>query len=77
MLMLNMKRSTLNESSADLWHKRLGHISKERILRLIKAKFCLNWILPIGIILVWIALRVSKPNMYQNKLPQGVMDYLI
>ena len=33
---VGMKRSALNESSADLWHKRLGHISKERILRLIK-----------------------------------------
>ena len=33
-----MKRSALNESSADLWHKRLGHISKERILRLIKSE---------------------------------------
>ena len=35
---VGMKRSALNESSADLWHKRLGHISKERILRLIKSQ---------------------------------------
>ena len=35
---VGMKRSALNESSADLWHKRLGHISKERILRLIKSE---------------------------------------
>lgn len=30
------KRSLTNESSAYLWHKRLGHISKERIERLVK-----------------------------------------
>ena len=36
-----IKRSAINESSAFLWHQRLGHISKERIKRLIK-----NEILP-------------------------------
>ena len=36
-----IKRSASNESSAFLWHQRLGHISKERILRLVK-----NAILP-------------------------------
>ena len=35
------KRGQINETSAYLWHKRLGHISKERIKRLIK-----NEILP-------------------------------
>ena len=30
------KRSLVNESSAYLWHKYLGHISKERIQRLVK-----------------------------------------
>ena len=30
------KRSLVNERSAHLWHKRLGHISKERMERLIK-----------------------------------------
>ena len=35
---VGMKRNALNESSADLWHKRLGHISKERILGLIKGE---------------------------------------
>lgn len=43
-----MKRSPLNESFANLWHKRLGHISKERILRLIKSNVLsqldfINW----------------------------------
>uniref|UniRef100_A0A6N2L229 Retrovirus-related Pol polyprotein from transposon TNT 1-94 n=1 Tax=Salix viminalis TaxID=40686 RepID=A0A6N2L229_SALVM len=31
-----IKRSASNEKSALLWHKRLGHISKERMTRLIK-----------------------------------------
>ncbi|KAL8153044.1 hypothetical protein V2J09_010804 [Rumex salicifolius] len=36
-----IKRSASNESSAFLWHQRLGHISKERMMRLVK-----NEILP-------------------------------
>ena len=35
------KCSAHNEQSAFLWHKRLGHISKERVMRLVK-----NEILP-------------------------------
>lgn len=31
-----IKRSAIDESSAFLWHQRLGHISKERIMRLVK-----------------------------------------
>ena len=38
---IGTKRGLMNESSAYLWHKRLGHISKERIQRLVK-----NEILP-------------------------------
>ena len=30
-----MKRKLTNENSASLWHKRLGHISKSRIERLV------------------------------------------
>jgi len=33
---VDTKRSLVNECSAFLWHKRLGHISKERIERLVK-----------------------------------------
>ena len=35
---VGVKRSALDESSAYLWHKRLGHISKERIVRLINSE---------------------------------------
>ena len=31
------KRSAHNECSAFLWHQRLGHISKKRVLRLVKS----------------------------------------
>ena len=34
---VGVKRSALDESSAYLWHKRLGHISKERIMRLVNS----------------------------------------
>ncbi|KAK9749378.1 hypothetical protein RND81_02G122000 [Saponaria officinalis] len=35
---LGIKRSALNENSAYLWHQRLIHISKERLMRLVKNK---------------------------------------
>ena len=38
---VGIKRSMLNDNSAYLWHKRLGHVSKERLERLVK-----NEILP-------------------------------
>ena len=38
---ISSKHSAHNECSAFLWHQRLGHVSKERVLRLIK-----NGILP-------------------------------
>ena len=30
------KRNLINENSSYLWHRRLGHISKERMKRLVK-----------------------------------------
>ena len=38
---IGIKRNVANENSAFLWHKRLGHVSKERLQRLVK-----NEILP-------------------------------
>ena len=37
-----IKRSLVDENSAYLWHKRLGHISKERMQRLIKNEIISN-----------------------------------
>ncbi|GJX36332.1 retrovirus-related pol polyprotein from transposon TNT 1-94 [Tanacetum coccineum] len=37
-----MKRSKVNESSAFLWDKRLSHISKERLQRLVKNEILRN-----------------------------------
>ena len=37
-----IKRSLVDENSAYLWHKRLGHISKERMQRLIKNEILSN-----------------------------------
>nr|GEZ35203.1 retrovirus-related Pol polyprotein from transposon TNT 1-94 [Tanacetum cinerariifolium] len=39
---VGMKHSMVNESYAFLWHKRLGHISKERLQRLVKNEIQLN-----------------------------------
>ena len=33
---VSVKRSMINENSSTLWHKRLEHISKEKILKLVK-----------------------------------------
>ena len=33
---IGTKRSLIHENSSNLWHKRLGHISKERLERLVK-----------------------------------------
>ena len=47
---VSSKCNVHNDSSTYLWHERLGHISKERAMRLMKKmKFYLNWILVIGI----------------------------
>ena len=34
---MRIKRSAHNENSAFLWHQELGHISKERVMRLVKS----------------------------------------
>ena len=39
------KCSAHNKCSAFLWHQRLGHIYKERVLRIVKMKYYLNYIL--------------------------------
>ncbi|KAL8140647.1 hypothetical protein V2J09_006668 [Rumex salicifolius] len=38
----DIKRSVSNKSFAFLWHQRLGHISKERMMRLVKNKILLE-----------------------------------
>ena len=68
------KQNVHDDNSSYLWHQRLGHISKERIMRLVTMKFCLNWISVIGIY-VWIALKERKPNKYQRILLQEVMNF--
>ena len=39
---IEIKRSMENENSAYLWHKRLGHISKEGLQRLVKNEILVN-----------------------------------
>jgi hypothetical protein len=39
---VGIKRSLTNENSSYLWHKRMGHISRERLLRLVKDGILLN-----------------------------------
>lgn len=55
------KHNMTNESSISMWHKHLGHISKEMLERLLKNEILLSLdLLILGF--VWIALRESKPN---------------
>ena len=71
---IGIKRSMANENSTYLWHKRFGHISKERLQRLVK-----NEILPnlefTDLGYEWIALRESKPNI-TRKETQEVISFL-
>ena len=67
------KRSRVNENSSFLWHKRLGHISRERMERLVKDEILSNLDLLISMY-VWIALKESKPNI-QRKAPQEVENF--
>jgi hypothetical protein len=39
---IGTKRSLINENFLNLWHKRLGHISRERLERLVKNGILLN-----------------------------------
>ena len=39
---VSTKRGLVNECSAYLWHKHLGHISKERLERLVKNEILSN-----------------------------------
>jgi len=71
---VNTKHSLVNECSAYLWHKHLGHISKERMQRLVK-----NEILPnldfIDLMYVWIVLKANKQNTQRNE-PQEALNFL-
>ena len=55
-----MKRKLTNENSASLWHKRLGHISKSRIERLVS-----------DVILDSLALRFVLIVLKGNRQTQG------
>ena len=63
------KRGLANKQFAYLWHKCLGHISKERMERLVK-----NEILP-NLDFMWIVLKVNKQNI-QRKKPQEAHSFL-
>ena len=60
---LGIKRSMLNDNSAYLWHKWLGHVSKQRLERLVK-----NEILPnldftdLGVCVDYIKGKQTKHN---------------
>ena len=65
---IDTKRCNINEDSSMLWHRRLGHISLDRIKRLVKH----------GVFstldysrLVWITLRGSKQTSLR-RMPLGV-----
>ena len=39
---IGMKRKVINENSSNLWHKKLGRISRERMVRLVKDELLSN-----------------------------------
>ena len=44
---VGLKRCVVNEESSMLWHRRLGHISIERIKRLVNEGHLVLWVFPI------------------------------
>ena len=68
---IGTKQSLVNEQSAFLWHKRLGHISKERLIKnetLPNLKFT-------DLKFVWIVLKENKQDT-QRKEPQEAHNFL-
>jgi hypothetical protein len=68
------KRSLINENSPILWHRRLSHISKERLETLVKDEILSNLYFTDFNVCVWIVLRENKPNTQRNVL-QEVADF--
>ena len=78
---IGSKRSAHDDNSAYLWHQRLGHISKERIMRLVK-----NEILPqldfsdlnvcVDCIKGKLSKQAIKANTLQRKPPQEAHNFL-
>ena len=71
------KRSLVDERFAYLWHKRLGHISKERMQRLVKNEILpdLNFTYLNVCVCVWIVLKANKINT-QRKEPREALGFL-
>ena len=62
------KRCGMNEDSSMLWHQRLGHISIQRIKRLVNR--VLSTLDFTDFTLVWTALRKSRPTSLR-RVPRG------
>ena len=68
-----LKRCVMNEESSISWHQRLGHISIERMKKLVNDGYLVLWIFLIWR-LVCIALRVSKPTSLK-RVQRGPQTY--
>ena len=68
------KRSLVNECSAYLWHKRLGHISKERMQRLVKNEILPN--LDFNDLNVCVDCIKGKQTKHTKKEPQEALNFL-
>ena len=67
------KRCVINEDSSMLWHRRLGHISIERIKRLVNDGV-LSTLDFTDIDTIWHALRENRPTN-PRKVPKGAQTY--
>ena len=68
------KCGLINENSSILWHRRLGHISRERIERLVKERILQN--LDFTDFHVCVDCIKRKQLNIQRKVPQEVMSFL-
>ena len=72
---LGTKRGLINENSSNLWHIRLGYISRERLEGLVKDGILPNVDFTNLSVCVWIVLRANKPKTLR-KVPQEVQSFL-
>ena len=75
MLMLVQKHGFINELSASLWHKRLGHIFKERVQRLVKNEI-LNDLDFIDVGICVNCIKGNKQDTHLRKQPQKACNSL-
>lgn len=71
-----IKRGISNESSFMLWHERLGHISMQRLERLVKYGVLKSLDLPIDVWFIFIKGKQTKSPKKANTRGKGLLELI-